>query len=236
MLTRINKFIADSGVTSRRKAEDLILQGRVSVNDSVIDNLSYRINPDRDRVFIDGERIRIKRNVYYLLNKPRGVISSTKDDRSRNTVVDLIKTKERIFPVGRLDYNTSGVLLLTNDGEFSNLLTHPKNNVPKKYEVKLDKELGEKDKLTLTKGIFVDRTKGRFMNVKFTNANDKKSVEIECVEGRNRFVKKMFETLGYKVKRLNRSYFADLKTDVPMGKYRELSKKEVQKIIDKYSS
>ena len=236
MLTRINKFIADSGITSRRKAEDLILQGRVSVNDSVVENLSYRINPDRDHVFIDGERIKIKRNVYYLLNKPRGVVSSTKDEKNRNTVIDLVKSKERIFPVGRLDYNTTGVLILTNDGEFSNLLTHPKNNVPKKYEVKLNKELVEKDKLKLTKGILVDRKKGRFINVKFVNRTDNKYVEVECVEGRNRFVKKMFETLGYNVKRLNRSYFADLKPDIPLGKYRELSKKEVQKIIERYSN
>jgi 23S rRNA pseudouridine2605 synthase len=236
MLTRINKFIADSGITSRRKAEELIIQGRVTVNDLVIDNLSYRINPERDQVFIDGERIRIKRNVYYLLNKPGGVISSTKDEKNRNTVIDLIKTKEKIFPVGRLDYNTTGVLLLTNDGDFSNLLTHPKNKVPKKYEVKLDKELNEKDKLKLTKGILVDRKKGRFINVKFMNRTDNKYVEVECVEGRNRFVKKMFETLGYKVKRLNRSFFAGLQPDVPVGKYRELSNKEMQNIIERYSN
>ena len=208
----------------------------MSVNNSVVSNLSYRINPEKDRVFIDGERIRIKRNVYYLLNKPRGVISSTKDERNRNTVVDLIKTKERIFPIGRLDYNTTGVLLMTNDGEFSNLLTHPKNKVPKKYEVKLDKELNEKDKTKLINGVSIDRKKGRFSNTKFINPADKRIVEVECVEGRNRFVKKMFEALGYNVKKLNRTLFADLKPDVPLGKYRELSKTEVQKIIEKYSN
>ena len=235
MLTRINKYIADSGITSRRKAEDLILRGRVSVNDSVVDNLSFRINPEKDKVFIDGERIRIKRNVYYLLNKPRGVISSTNDEKNRKTVIDLINTKEKIYPVGRLDYNTTGVLLLTNDGEFSNLLTHPKNKVPKKYDVKLDRELGERDKLTLLKGVMIDRKKGKFIEVRFINPTEKKSVEVECVEGRNRFVKKMFETLGYNVKRLNRSYFAGLKPDVPVGKFRELSKKEVQNILNKYT-
>jgi 23S rRNA pseudouridine2605 synthase len=236
MLTRINKYIADSGITSRRKAEDLILQGRVSVNNLVIDNLGYRINPDRDQVYIDGERIRIRRNVYYLLNKPRGVISSTDDEKNRDTVVDLINTKEKIYPVGRLDYNTTGVLLLTNDGEFSNLLTHPKNKVPKKYEAKLDRELYEQDKLKLISGVMIDRKKGRFLKVKFTNPTDKKFVEVECVEGRNQFVKKMFEVLGYNVKKLNRSIFAGLKPDIPVGKYRELNKKEVQKIINKYSN
>jgi 23S rRNA pseudouridine2605 synthase len=236
MLTRINKYIADSGITSRRKAEDLILQGRVSVNNLVIDNLGYRINPDRDQVYIDGERIRIRRNVYYLLNKPRGVISSTDDEKNRDTVVDLINTKEKIYPVGRLDYNTTGVLLLTNDGEFSNLLTHPKNKVPKKYEVKLDRELDEQDKLKLINGIFIDRKKGRFISVKFINPTDKKFVEVESVEGRNHFVKKMFEALGFNVKKLNRSIFAGLKPDIPVGKYRELTKKEVQIILNRYSN
>ncbi|MEJ2195085.1 MAG: pseudouridine synthase [Ignavibacteriaceae bacterium] len=236
MLTRINKFIADSGITSRRKAEELILQGRVSVNDSVIVNLGYRIDPDRDKVFIDGERIRTRSNVYYLLNKPRRVISTTSDERNRNTVVDLINTKEKIYPVGRLDYNTTGILLLTNDGEFSNLLTHPKNKVPKKYEVRLDRELDERDKLKLIKGVIIDRKKGRFLNINQLNPTERKLVEVECVEGRNHFVKKMFEALGYNVKKLNRSLFAGLKTDIPVGKYRELTKKEVQKIIDKYSN
>lgn len=236
MLTRINKFIADSGITSRRKAEDLILQGRVSVNNSVIENLSFRINPESDQVFIDGERIRIKRNVYYLLNKPRAVISTTLDERNRNTVVDLINTKEKIYPVGRLDYNTTGILLLTNDGEFSNLLTHPKNKVPKKYEVRLDRELDDRDKLKLLKGVMIDRRKGRFLNISQLNPTEKRFIEVECVEGRNHFVKKMFEALGYNVKKLNRSFFAGLKPDIPVGKYRTLTKKEVQTIIAKYSN
>ena len=142
-LKRINKFIAESGITSRRKAEELILQGRVSVNNKVIIELSYRINPDRDEVFIDGERVKTVKYAYYLLNKPKGTISTTNDEKNRKTVVDLINTKEKIYPVGRLDYNTTGVLLLTNDGDFSNLLTHTKNKVPKIYEVKLDKPLDE---------------------------------------------------------------------------------------------
>ena len=236
MLTRINKFIADSGITSRRKAEELILQGRVSVNNLVIDNLSFRINPERDHVFLDGERIRNKRNVYYLLNKPRGVISSTTDERNRKTVVDLVSTREKIYPVGRLDYNTSGILLLTNDGDFSNLLTHPKNKVPKKYEVRLDRELDERDKLKLIKGVMIERKKGRFLNIKVVNPTEKRLVEVECVEGRNHFVKKMFEVLGYSVKKLNRSFFAGLKPDIPLGKYRELNKKEVNLILKKFSN
>ena len=235
MLMRINKFIADCGVTSRRKAEELILQGRLSVNNKIVTDLSFRVNPENDQVLIDGERIKIKNNVYYLLNKPKGVISTTNDEKSRKTVIELIKTKEKIYPVGRLDYNTTGVLLLTNDGKLSNLLTHPKNNVPKLYEVKLNRELDEVDREKLLKGVFIERRKGRFEKIKFPNSKEKIIVEVECVEGRNRFVKKMFATLGYKVKSLNRKSFAGLTPDIAVGKYRLLNHSEVKKLFNKYS-
>ncbi len=234
-LKRINKFIAESGITSRRKAEELILQGRVSINNKVVNELSYRVNPDRDEVFIDGERIKTKKNTYYLLNKPKGTISTLSDEKNRKTVVDLIKTREKIYPVGRLDYNTTGVLLLTNDGDFSNLLTHPKNKVPKVYEVKLDKPLDETDKKELLKGVFIERRRGKFVKVTFANPKNRKMVEIESVEGRNHFVKRMFETLGYNVKSLNRKSFAGIKADIPLGTYREMNKTEIQKLINKYS-
>jgi pseudouridine synthase len=234
-LKRINKFIADSGITSRRKAEEFILQGRVTVNNKIVKELSYRIDPDRDEVFIDGERIKSKISAYYLLNKPRGTISTTSDEKNRRTVVDLIKTKEKIYPVGRLDYNTTGVILLTNDGDFSNLLTHPGNKVPKVYEVKLDKNLDEADKNELLKGIFIERRRGRFTNVSFSNPKNKKLVEVKSVEGRNHFVKKMFEAIGYNVKSLNRKSFAGIKADIPLGSYRVMKKSEIQKLINKYS-
>ena len=234
-LKRINKFIADSGITSRRKAEEFILQGRVSVNNKIVNELSYRIDPDRDEVFIDGEQIKTKISAYYLLNKPRGTISTTSDEKNRRTVVDLIKTKEKIYPVGRLDYNTTGVILLTNDGDFSNLLTHPRNKVPKVYEVKLDKNLDDADKNALLKGIFIERRRGRFTNVSFSNPKNRKLVEVESVEGRNHFVKKMFEALGYNVKSLNRKSFAGIKADIPLGSYRVMKKSEIQKLINKYS-
>jgi 23S rRNA pseudouridine2605 synthase len=232
---RINKFIADSGITSRRKAEEIIIQGRVSVNNKVILELSYRINPEMDDVRIDGERIKVKQNIYYLLNKPKGVVSTTDDEKKRKTVVDLIKTKEKIYPVGRLDYNTTGVLLITNDGDFSNLLTHPRNKVPKVYEVFLDRPLEERDKKELLKGVFIDRRRGKFTSVKFTKPKDRKLVEISSVEGRNHFVKKMFETLSYNVKSLNRSSFAGVKADIRPGTYRMLSDMEVRSLITKYS-
>ncbi|MFC2103148.1 pseudouridine synthase [Bacteroidota bacterium] len=232
---RINKFIADSGITSRRKAEEIIMQGRVSVNNNVILELSYRINPEKDDVRIDGERIKVKQSIYYLLNKPKGVVSTTDDEKKRKTVVDLIKTKEKIYPVGRLDYNTTGVLLITNDGEFSNLLTHPRNKVPKVYEVFLDRPLEERDKKELLKGVFIDNRRGKFGGVGFIKPKDRKLIEVSCVEGRNHFVKDMFETLGYNVKSLNRSSFAGVKADIPPGAYRKLSDMEVRDLLTKYS-
>ena len=235
-LTRINKFIADSGIASRRKAEELILQQRVTVNTKVISSLAFKIDPDKDIIRIDGEKIELKRNVYYLLNKPKGVISSTHDEKSRRTVVDLIKTKEKIYPVGRLDFNTTGVLLLTNDGDFSNLLTHPKNKVPRKYVVKLDKELVEEDRIKLLRGIIVEKRKGRFKKIKLVNIKDRSNIEIECVEGRNHFVKKMFNALNYNVKKLNRSSFAGIKADIPVGMYRKLNESEVQNIVSHYTN
>jgi len=234
-LTRINKYIADSGIASRRKAEELILQQRVTVNTKVISSLSFKIDPDKDVVRIDGEKIQIKRNVYYLLNKPKGVISSTHDEKSRRTVVNLIKSSEKIFPVGRLDFNTTGVLLLTNDGDFSNLLTHPRNRVPRKYEVKLDKELLNEDRIKLLQGIIIERRKGRFKKLKYINKKDNSLVEVECIEGRNHFVKKMFNALNYDVRKLNRTSFAGVKADIPIGMYRKLKDDEVQGILKQYS-
>ena len=165
MLTRLNKYIAGSGITSRRKSEEYILQGRVTVNNKVVKELAYKVNSEQDSVMLDGEKITPRKHIYFLLNKPAGVITSTDDEKKRRTVVDLIKVNEKIFPVGRLDYNTTGVLLLTNDGEFSNLLTHPRNKVPKEYEVKLDKPLSNEDIEKLLKGIFIERRKGVFVKI-----------------------------------------------------------------------
>ena len=235
MLKRINKFIAESGLASRRKAEEFINQGRVSVNEKIVNSLSYTINPDKDIVKVDGEIIRPKRNIYILLNKPKRVISSTNDEKNRKTVVDLINTKEKIFPVGRLDYNTTGVLFLTNDGDFSNLLTHPKNKIVRIYQVKLNKGLEEKDRLKLLSGLLIDRKKGKFTNVRFPKKNDRKFVEVECIEGRNHFVKKMFGALKYDIKSLNRHSFAGVVSDIPLGKYRILNENEILEIVRSHS-
>jgi len=232
---RINKFLADSGVSSRRKSEEFLLEGRVAVNDKIVNDLSFKVDLENDVITLDGERVRPRRNVYILLNKPKGYITSVSDDRKRRTVLDLVETNERIFPVGRLDYDTTGLLVLTNDGDFTQLLSHPGNRVPREYEVKLDKPLEEKDKLKLLSGIKLDRKPGRFTGVSFPKQRDKKIVSISCEEGRNRFVKRMFGKLGYTVAELVRTAYAGIKLDVPIGKHRNLSLKEVQLIKEKYS-
>lgn len=231
---RLNKFIAESGISSRRKAEEFILQGRVSVNNNIVTELSFKVDPEKDDVYLDGERIKPRRYVYYLLNKPSGVVSTTDDDKNRSTVIDLIRTKEKIFPVGRLDYNTTGVLLLTNDGNFSNLLTHPKNNVPRIYEVQLDRALEEDDRSSLLRGVYIEGEKGVFNKLEYPKTKDRKKVLVTCTEGRNRFVKKMFSALGYTVTSLNRFSFAGIEADIPQGKFRKLYSAEVNRLFKKY--
>ena len=171
---RINKFLSDSGVSSRRNSEQFILDKRVTVNDKIITELSFKVDPEKDVVTLDGERIKPKKHIYVLLNKPKGYITTVSDERDRKTVLDLVKTKERIYPIGRLDYNTTGLLFLTNDGDFSQLLTHPRNKVPREYEVKLDNSLNEEDKINLLKGVNLDGKKGKFIGVSFPNQKDKK--------------------------------------------------------------
>ncbi|MDH3269437.1 MAG: pseudouridine synthase, partial [Ignavibacteria bacterium] len=190
-IIRINKFLADSGLSSRRKSEEYILQGRVAVNDNIVTDFSQRIDTEKDIVSLDGEKIKIKKHIYLLLNKPKGYITTVSDDRNRSTVLDLVKVKERIYPVGRLDYNTTGLLFMTNDGEFSQLLTHPGNKVPREYEVLLDKPLEEKDKLKLLNGIRLDGKPGKFLKLIFPEQKNKKYIVISCEEGRNKFVKRM---------------------------------------------
>ena len=233
---RINKFLADSGVNSRRKSEEYILEQRVAVNDKIISDLSYKVDIDNDNITLDGERIRPKRHIYILLNKPKGYITSLTDDRNRRTVLDLVQTQERIYPVGRLDYDTMGLLFLTNDGEFSQLLTHPGNKVPREYEVKLDKPLDEKDRFKLLSGIKLDGKPGKFIKLSFPKSKDKKIVTIFCEEGRNRFVKRMFGRLNYKVVDLIRISYAGIKLDVQPGKFRNLTPQEVQQIREEYSN
>lgn len=233
-MMRLNKYIAESGFTSRRKAEELILQGRITVNSETIKDLAFTVIPGEDEIFLDGEKIAVRKHHYYLLNKPQGVVTTTSDERSRSTVVDIIKTNERIYPVGRLDYNTTGILFLTNDGEFSQLLTHPGNKVPREYEVKLNKPLTRGDHEKLLKGIYIKGKKGKFLKISTFKKQNYSQVRVTTVEGRNHFIKNMFGTLGYKVITLNRISYAGVRADVGVGDYRKLTKREVRIIKERY--
>lgn len=231
---RLNKYLAECGIDSRRKVEELITQGRVSVNDEVITEFAFKVDPAEDKVFLDGEPVKPQKKVYYLLNKPKGFVTTTSDEKNRKTVMELVKSDLKIFPVGRLDFNTTGLLLLTNDGDFTNLLLHPNNKVPRIYRVALDKSLEEKDRLILIKGIMLDGKKGRFEDVRYKDMKTRKMVSIKTVEGRNHFVKNMFKVLGYKVTSLCRIKFAGISLgNMPIGSYRELTPDEIKGIFKK---
>ena len=234
MEMRLNKYIAESGFASRRKAEEYIEQGRVLINGKVVTNLATQVNPFSDEVYVDDVKLKIKEKLYFLLNKPKGFITSTLDEKNRNTVVDLINTKEKIFPVGRLDYNTTGVLLLTNDGELANKITHPKNNFKRVYVAKIDKELSPLDKDKLLTGVYFDKRKGVFTELSYVKERNYKIVRVSVVEGRNHFVKKMFSSLGYRVLELDRENFGGITVKgMRVGEYKILTFNEIEKLIQK---
>ena len=232
-MERLQKVIANSGYCSRREAEKLIISGRVSVNNKVITELGTKIS-DNDEVSIDGVKLSKEQKEYYLLYKPRGVVSTSHDDKGRKTVVDLINTNARIYPVGRLDYDTTGVLLLTNDGELSNLLTHPKNNVDKIYIAKIKAILDVGSIKKLENGVIIDGYKTSKARVKVRRIDKKNNtsiVQITIHEGKNHQVKKMFEAVGHEVLKLKREVFAFFTTgDLNAGEYRRLTIKEVKQL------
>ena len=233
-MTRLNKFLAECGIASRRKSEEFITSGKVSVNKKIITDLAFKVDPISDEVRVSGKIVKVENKFYYLLNKPKGFVSTTKDEKNRKAVVDLIDTKVKIFPVGRLDYNTTGVLLLTNDGEFSNILTHPRNNIPREYSALIDKNLEEEDREKLIKGIILEGRISNFKKIEFPRKGNFKFVKVICSEGRNHFVKKMFSLVGYNVKELNRTKFGEFNVDgLNMGEYRELSKSETNSILSR---
>lgn len=229
-MERLQKVIANSGVTSRRKAEELILNGKVKVNGKVILALGTQVDSS-DIVEVNGITISKEDKVYYLLNKPREVITSVTDDKGRKTVVDLIKDNKRIYPVGRLDYDTTGAIILTNDGEFANLLMHPKNEIDKTYVAKIEGVLNPKELMLLKNGVLVDGVKTRKARVKvrkIDKENNTSIVEITIHEGKNHQVKKMFESVGHLVLKLKRERIAFLDlTGLKSGEYRKLNHKEV---------
>ena len=233
-MERLQKFIANAGYTSRRKAETLILEGHVCVNGNLINTLGFKVN-DNDIVTIDGVTlVKNPLKVYYMLNKPREIVCSVKDDLGRKSVVDLIPSEERIYPVGRLDYDTTGLIILTNDGELANLLMHPKNKIKKTYIAKIDGLLNEEDFKKLRKGVLIDKQKLIIDHFKVKNQDTIKKtslVEVTIHEGRNHIIRKLFEQLGYDVKKLTRISVGNLSLgNLKSGEYRLLSSSEVKSL------
>jgi 23S rRNA pseudouridine2605 synthase len=226
---RLNRFIANSGVCSRREADELIFKGFISVNGKQIRDLGTKVTYSDD-VRYKGKKLSAERKVYILMNKPKGFITTVDDPHAEKTVIDLLKDAcpERVYPVGRLDKDTTGVLLLTNDGELTGKLTHPKYERKKIYHVFLDKVITKNDLTRLAEGVTLEDGVVTADAVSYADSDDKTQVGIELHSGKNRIIKRMFESLGYKVKKLDRVYFAGLtKKNVARGKWRFLSPKEI---------
>ncbi|MFN2457794.1 MAG: pseudouridine synthase [Chitinophagaceae bacterium] len=229
----LNKYIAHAGVSSRRNAVEIIKSRKVKVNGNIITEPGYKMS-ENDDVIVNGRKIQpVKNLVYILLNKPKDYITTTEDELGRKTVLDIIKnaTKERVYPVGRLDRNTSGVLLLTNDGELSQKLTHPSNEVKKVYAVTLDKPLTKNDYESILKGIDLEDGLAKVDALAYTDSKDKTQIGVEIHSGRNRIVRRIFEHFRYDVKNLDRVVFAGLtKKNILRGKWRFLTEKEVREL------
>ena len=233
-MERLQKVIASYGYASRRKAEDLIRHGKVLVNGKVITELGTKVEAN-DIISIDGVIInKDVKHEYYLLNKPRQVISSVTDKEGRITVTDLINTDARIYPVGRLDYDTTGLIILTNDGDFANMLMHPSYEVEKTYVAKLNRILDKDDINKLKKGIVIDNRKVEIKRFKVRKKDNEKNtsiIELTIVEGRNHIVKRIFESMHIDVMKLSRVGYAFLTLDgLKSGEYRQLSIKEIKKL------
>ncbi|HQQ95611.1 MAG TPA: pseudouridine synthase [Cyclobacteriaceae bacterium] len=227
-LIRLNKFISNSGVCSRREADDLIKMGVITVNGNSVTELGYKVKPTDD-VRYDGKRLKAEKPVYILLNKPKGFITTTDDPQERNTVMHLIAgaCKERVYPVGRLDRNTSGLLLLTNDGDLTEKLSHPSHNVKKIYKAELDKPITKEDFQKVLSGVRLEEGKAIVDDLAVVS-DDGKTVGLEIHIGWNRIVRRIFEALGYEVVKLDRSVYATLdKKDLPRGNWRFLRQDEV---------
>lgn len=226
--TRLNKYIANAGVCSRREADKLIADGKIKVNGNLVTEMGHKVMP-ADKVVYNGKQLKGEKLVYVLLNKPRDFITTTNDPQNRRTVMDLVKTAgdERIFPVGRLDRNTTGLLILTNDGDLTKVLSHPSHGVKKIYKATLDRPLEKKDFEALKAGITLEDGPVVLDDIAYTSANGKE-IGVEIHLGRNRIVRRIFEHFGYDVTHLDRVVFADLtKKDLPRSKWRFLSPKEI---------
>lgn len=228
-VVRLNRFIANSGVCSRREADTLIQAGVVTVNGEVVTELGTKVNIHDDDIRFNGERLKGEEKVYLIMNKPKGYVTTASDPHAEKTVIDLLKgCSSRVYPVGRLDKNTTGVLLLTNDGEIAERLTHPSYGKKKIYQVSLDRELSEEDYHKILEGVSLTDGDVKADELEFIDANDKRKIGIEIHSGKNRIVRRIFDSLGYNVKALDRVYFAGLtKKGLKKGEWRYLTEGEI---------
>lgn len=226
---RLNKFIANSGVCSRREADTLIQAGVVTVNGEVVTELGTKVNVHKDEVKFNGEKLKGEEKVYLVMNKPKGYVTTASDPHAEKTVMELLKgCPFRVFPVGRLDKSTTGVLMFTNDGELAEKLTHPSYDKKKIYQVSLDKPLKQEDYEKALAGVELTDGKMAADELEFIDADDHRKLGIEIHSGKNRIVRRLFEALGYEVKALDRVYFAGLtKKGLKKGEWRKLSEGEV---------
>lgn len=230
---RINKYLSESGVASRRGADELIKDGVVKINGRIAaigDEVSVG-----DIVSVNGKNVSaVKSYDYYIMNKPKGYICSVKDEKGRKTVMDLLPKDKRLFPVGRLDYDTEGLLIITNDGDLTFKLTHPKNEVPKTYLVKTENKISEEDVAKLRSGVYIDGVKTKKCNVRFIEKTEKGAkLHITITEGRNRQIRKMIEAVGNSVEFLKRIKIGDLTlSGLNRGEYRKLSPREIDYLIN----
>jgi len=231
MEIRLQKFLADAGIASRRKSEELISQGKVSVNGQVVLELGTKINPDKDKVMCFGKVVKVEnKKVYILMNKPKGYISASKDQFDNQSVLHLVKEcKERLFPVGRLDKDTTGVLILTNDGDLSNSITHPKNEIEKTYIAKVWGKPTSDEMALFMKGVVIDGKKTYPAKIRIVEEKGRFSIlEIKIHEGRNRQVKKMCEEINHKVVELHRKAIVNLDVDdLKPGEWKYVTKREL---------
>jgi 23S rRNA pseudouridine2605 synthase len=229
-LIRLNRFIANAGICSRRKADELIAAGVVSVNGVPVTELGFKVDPAKDLIRYNGENLKREKMVYVLLNKPKDYITTTDDPQERKTVMSLVEkaSRERIYPVGRLDRNTTGLLLMTNDGDLAEKLSHPRNNITKLYQVELNKSLSQGDLNKIQFGIELEDGLIKPDQVSYVAGGSKKEVGIQIHSGKNRVVRRIFESLGYEVVKLDRVVYSQLtKKDLPRGRWRYLEEREI---------
>jgi 23S rRNA pseudouridine2605 synthase len=234
MEVRLQKFLADAGIASRRASEQVILEGRVSVNGKVVQTLGTKVDPLHDRVSVDGRALKPKRKLYIAINKPEGYICSRSDPERRKTVHDLLPREwSNLYSVGRLDYQSEGLIFYTNDGEFSLRLTHPRYGIRKKYLVTLEGEVTPEHIRQLQKGVFNQEEVLKAESGRILKSNQSHSVvELTLTEGKNREVRRMFETLGFEIERLQRTQIGPVKLgQLPRGKWRTLTEPEIKSLM-----